>query len=174
MPRRRELKGVTINFAKLLNGRNNDYLGYWAVGQLSLLVQQNNVESITFDLVTLSNSFGSHQALEMCQQMKAELNRLLEAQKIPFVWVKSVLVKFSFNQEYQEKYHYWGSALGKHYLISVAIETDLGYLNKALEGGNVNPHDPTKEHRSNRLQTNRLTKTPANNAGTDSQNTLAR
>ena len=153
MPRRRELKGITINFAKLLSGRNNDYLGYWAVGQLSLLAQRNSVESITLDLLTLSNSLDSPQTLEIFQQMKAELHRLLEAQKIPCVWVKSVSVEFSFNQEYQEKYHYWRSALGKHYLVAVEIETDLGYINKALEGGNVNPHDPSKEHRSNRLLT---------------------
>jgi hypothetical protein len=153
MPRRRELKGITINFAKLLSGRNNDYLGYWAVGKLSLLAQENNVESITFDLLNLNNSFDSPLVLEMCQQMKAELDRLLGAHKIPLVWAKSVLVEFSFNQEYQEKYHLWRSALGKHYLVSVEIETDLGYINKALEGGNVNPHDPTKEHRSNRLLT---------------------
>lgn len=153
MPRRRELKGITINFAKLLSGRNNDYLGYWAVGQLSLLAQKNSVESITIDLLSLSNSLDSPQTLEMFQQMKAELNRLLEAQNIPCVWVKSVSVEFSFNQEYQEKYHYWRSALGKHYLVAVEIETDLGYINKALEGGNVNPHDPSKEHRSNRLLT---------------------
>lgn len=152
MARRRELKGITINFAKLLSGRNNDYLGYWAVGQLFLLAQENNVESITLDLLNLNSSICSPQMLDMCQQMKAELNRLLEAQKIPFVWVKSVSVEFSFNQEYQEKYHYWRSALGKHYLVAVKIETDLGYINNALEGGNVNPHDPTKEHRSNRLR----------------------
>jgi len=153
MPRRRELKGITINFAKLLSGRNNDYLGYWAIGQLFLLAEKNNIESITFDLLNLSKCLGSPQVLEMCQQMKAELDRLVEAQKIPYVWVKSVSISFSFNQEYQEKYHYWRSALGKHYLVAVEIETDLGYINKALEGGNVNPHDPSKEHRSNRLLT---------------------
>ena len=134
MARRRELKGITINFSKLLSGRNNDYLGYWAVGQLSSLAQDNNVESITLDLLNLNNSIGSPQVLDMCQQMKAELNRLLVAHKIPCVWVKSVSVQFSFNQEYQEKYHYWRSALGKHYLVAVKIETDLGYVNKALEG----------------------------------------
>ena len=155
MPRRRELKGITINFAKLLSGRNNDYLGYWAVGQLFLLAQENNVESITLDLLALRNSLNSPQLFEMCQQMKAQLDRLLKAQKTPLEWVKSVSVEFSFNQEYQEKFHYWRSALGKHYLVAVEIETDLGYINKALEGGNVNPHDPTKEHRSNRLLTSR-------------------
>mgnify|MGYP006158381287 CR=1 FL=1 len=155
MPRRRELKGITINFAKLLSGRNNDYLGYWAVGQLSLLAQENSVESITLNLLTLQSSLNSPQVLEMCQQMKAQLDRLLEAQKISCAWVKSVSVEFSFNQEYQEKFHHWRSALGKHYLVAVEIETDLGYLNKALEGGNVNPHDPSKEHRSNRLLTSR-------------------
>jgi len=51
----------------------------------------------------------------MCQQMKAEIDRLRETQKIPCVWGESVPVKFSFTQEYQEKYHYWRSALGKHF-----------------------------------------------------------
>lgn len=40
MPRRRELKGITANFSKRLSGRNNDYLGYWSLGQLSLLTQK--------------------------------------------------------------------------------------------------------------------------------------
>lgn len=94
MPRRRELKGITINFAKLLSGRNNDYLGYWAVGQLSLLAQTNKVESISLDLSNLNNSIDSPQALEICQQMTTKLNRLLEPHKIPNAWIKSISVEF--------------------------------------------------------------------------------
>ncbi|OKY26188.1 hypothetical protein [Thalassotalea sp. PP2-459] len=147
MPRRRELKGITINFAKLLSGRNNDYLGYWAVGQLSLLAQENRVSSITLDLLNSNNSLDLPALVEMCQPMKTELDRLLAAHKIPYEWVKSVVVEFSFNQEYQEQYHLWRSALGKHYLVSLKIETDLGYLNEAVQGGNVNPHNPANEQR---------------------------
>jgi hypothetical protein len=47
------------------------------------------------------------------------------------------------------KYHYWRSGLGEHYLVQLKIETDLGYVNSATEGGNVRPHDPKKEQRRN-------------------------
>jgi hypothetical protein len=151
MPRRRELKGIATNFAQLLSGRNNDYLGYWAVGQLSLLAQENNLDSIFFDLINFKISVDLPALVAMCHSMKNELNRLLDAHKIPNTWVKSVSVEFSFNEEYQEQYHFWRSALGKHYLVNLNIETDLGYINSVVVGGNVNPHDPTKEHQSNRF-----------------------
>ncbi|WP_125253429.1 hypothetical protein [Pseudoalteromonas sp. J010] len=79
--------------------------------------------------------------------MSSEITRILKAHKLPDEWVKSISAKFSFNQEYQEKYHYWRSELGKPYLVQVEIETNLGYVNKATQGGNVQPHDPLKEQR---------------------------
>ncbi|WP_022945161.1 hypothetical protein [Pseudoalteromonas ruthenica] len=147
MPRRRELKGVVNNLSELLSGRNNDYLGYWAVGQLFLLAQEHGVDSLTLNLIDCKSDIVSPVLVDMCQSMKSEMNRMLAAHQIPREWVKSVSAKFSFNQEYQEKYHYWRSAIGKPYLVQVEIETDLSYINKATQGGNVQPHDPSKEHR---------------------------
>jgi hypothetical protein len=149
MPRRRELKGICLNFSELLNSRNNDYLGYWAIGQLCLLAQKEGVNSISFSLVDLSNSIHTAEAELMCKQMKSYLYTILSAHKIPENWVKSVLVKFSFNQEYQSKYHYWGSAIGSHYLLQLTIETDLGHIDTMVQGGNVKPHDPSKEQGRN-------------------------
>jgi len=39
MARRTEFKGIVRNFTHMLNGRNNDHLGYWAIGQLCLLAK---------------------------------------------------------------------------------------------------------------------------------------
>ncbi|PCK32385.1 hypothetical protein [Pseudoalteromonas piscicida] len=147
MPRRREFKGIVKNLAELLSGRNNDYLGYWGVGQLFLLDQEHGVDTISLDLIICKGDISSPLLADMCQSMKSEMNRILNAHKLPSEWVKSVSAKFSFNQEYQEKYHYWRSSLGKPYLVQVEIETDLGYVNKATQGGNVKPHDPSKEQR---------------------------
>ncbi|NUZ12869.1 hypothetical protein HUZ36_18990 [Pseudoalteromonas sp. McH1-7] len=147
MPRRREFKGIANNLAELLSGRNNDYLGYWAVGQLFLLAQDHEVDMISLDLINCKGDIRSPLLEDMCQYMSSEITRILTAHKLPDEWVKSISAKFSFNQEYQEKYHYWRSALGKPYLVQVEIETDLGYVNKATQGGNVKPHDPLKEQR---------------------------
>jgi hypothetical protein len=149
MPRRRELKGICLNFSELLNCRNNDYLGYWAVGQLCLLAKNEGVNSISLNLVNSSNSLSNPEVELMNKQMKGYLDKILNAHKIPHNWIKSVLVKFSFNQEYQHKFHYWGSAIGNHYLLQLTIETDLGYINSAIQGGNVKPHDPSKEQGRN-------------------------
>lgn len=147
MPRRREFKGIVKNLAELLSGRNNDYLGYWAVGQLSLQAKEHGVNTISLDLINGKSDISSPLLVDMCQSMQSAMNRILNAHKLPKEWIKSASVKFSFNQEYQEKYHYWRSALGTPYLVQVEIETDLGYVNKATQGGNVKPHDPSKEQR---------------------------
>ncbi|MBU1219482.1 hypothetical protein KKF34_03700 [Myxococcota bacterium] len=34
MPRRKEFKGIAENLAKWCVSRNNDFSGYWAIGQL--------------------------------------------------------------------------------------------------------------------------------------------
>ena len=149
MPRRRELKGICLNFSELLNCRNNDYLGYWAIGKLCLLAKNESVNSISLNLVNFSNSLDSAEVVLMGKQMRSYLDRILNAHKIPNDWVKSVSVKFIFNPEYQHKYHYWGSALGNPYLLQLIIETDLGYINSAIQGGNIKPHDPSKEQRRN-------------------------
>ncbi len=149
MPRRREFKGIVKNLAKFLSGRNNDYLGYWAVGQLFMLTQKHKVETISLDLINCKGDISSSLLDDMCQSMNSEMDRILNAHKLPNEWVKSVSVKFSFNQEYKEKYHYWRSALGKPYLVQVEIETDLGYVYKTTQGGNVKPHDPLREQRRN-------------------------
>ncbi|TMP20529.1 hypothetical protein, partial [Pseudoalteromonas ruthenica] len=115
-------------------------------GQLFILAQEHGVDSLTLNLIDCKSDIVSPVLVDMCQSMKSEVNRMLAAHQIPREWVKSVSAKFSFNQEYQEKYHYWRSALGKPYLVQVEIETDLGYINKATQGGNVQPHDPSKEH----------------------------
>lgn len=147
MPRRRELKGITLNFTKLLNQRNNDFLGYWAVGQLCLIAQENDVDSIKLDLVNYKSNLNLPTLVSMCQVMRTNLNRMLDAHKIPEKWIQAISVEFRFNQEYEKEYHYWRSALGEPYLVQLKIETDLAYVHSAIQGGNVRPHDPKKEQR---------------------------
>lgn len=147
MPRRRELKGITLNFTKLLNQRNNDFLGYWAVGQLCLIAQENNVDSIKLDLVNFTSNLNLPTLVLMCKVMRTNLNRILDAHTIPEKWIQAVSAEFRFNQEYEKKHHYWRSALGEPYLVQLKIETDLAYVHSAIQGGNVRPHDPKKEQR---------------------------
>lgn len=58
----------------------------------------------------------------MAQKVEGHLKKC----GIPKTWIGSCTVTYKFNTEYIRKYHYWGSALGTHFLCSITIETDLG------------------------------------------------
>ena len=147
MARRREFKGIVRNFAYMLNSRNNDHLGYWAIGKLCLLAEQDKVSSLSIDLLSLEN-VGIEKSLEpFANSMSNLLHKMLSSHRIPTSWLNSAVVTLHFNEHYQKKYHYWRSALGSPYLVVFEITSDLGKASKQTFGGNVNPHDPRKEQR---------------------------
>lgn len=147
MARRSEFKGIVRNFAHMLNNRNNDHLGYWAIGQLCLIAEQGNISSISINLLEVEHS-GVKNCLEpFAKSMRELLIKMLNSHKIPSSWLKSANVTFSFNEQYQKQYHYWRSALGSPYLVTLEITSDLGKVYKQTFGGNVNPHDPRREQR---------------------------
>lgn len=147
MARRSEFKGIVRNFAHMLNNRNNDHLGYWAMGQLCLLAEQENISSFSINLLEVESNCVENSLVPFAKSMRKLLIKMLNSHKIPSSWLKSANVTFSFNEQYQKQYHYWRSALGTPYLVTLEITSDLGQVYKQIFGGNVNPHDPRREQR---------------------------
>ena len=147
MARRSEFKGIVRNFAHMLNNRNNDHLGYWATGQLCLLAQKQNISSISINLLEIEHNSEINHLEPFAKSIRKTLINMLNSHKIPSSWLRSATVTFSFNEQYQNQYHYWRSALGSPYLVTLEITADLGKVYKQTFGGNVNPHDPLKEQR---------------------------
>lgn len=73
--------------------------------------------------------------------------RLLAANELPEAWVKSILLVFLFNEQYQKKYHGWRMSIGKPMILRVQIKTDLGGIYESENGCNCLPHNPLKEQR---------------------------
>jgi hypothetical protein len=128
MARRSEFKGIVRNFAHMLNSRNNDFLGYWATGQLYFNAEQEEVTSISLNLLKVESQLSSKTLEAFANNMLHFFVEMLTAHKIPLSWVKSAFVIFSFDQPYQKQYHYRRSALGKPYLLTLEITSDLGKL----------------------------------------------
>ena len=137
MARRSEFKGIVRNFAHMLNNRNNDHLGYWA----------KNISSISINLLEIEHNSVKNHLEPFAKSIRKSLINMLNSHKIPSSWLTSATVTFSFNEQYQKQYHYWRSALGSPYLVTLEITSDLGKVYKQTFGGNVNPHDPLKEQR---------------------------
>ena len=147
MARRKEFKGIAKNIAQWSLTRNNDYSGYWAIGQLYKLSHEQKNNTISVNLLSSQFPFESEIFPTLCDGLNAIVKRQMYKNAIPESWLKSILVKFHFEAPYQHKYHVWGSALGKPMVCSVSIVTDLGRVYTGESGCNCWLHNPAKESR---------------------------
>ena len=149
MARRKQLKGIANNLVQWSMSRNFDYQGYWAVGQFYAHVDESISNELVVDLVE-DFVFIEPENRKFCTAL-SDLSRVmkneLESNKIPDWWIEKARVTFRFNEEYQSKYHFFGSALGKPFVCSVELKSDLGETYKKEGGCNVWIHNPKRESR---------------------------
>jgi len=83
MALRRELKGIANAINESFINRNNDFKGYWTIGQLKSLALDNGITSMTFPLMLSRANFTSGlQSYTVCHYAKT-LKLLLIKQKLP-------------------------------------------------------------------------------------------
>ena len=83
MARRSEFKGIVRNFAHMLNNRNNDHLGYWAMGQLCLLAEQENISSVSINLLEVESNCVENSLDPFAKSMRKLLIKMLNSHKFP-------------------------------------------------------------------------------------------
>lgn len=150
MARRKQLKGVAGNLLQWSLSRNFDCNGYWAVGQLYAYAEENNTNELVIELVNnyVPNEVVGIKFSEAFNLLLRCFQRDLESLKIPDWWVKNAKIIFTFDTEYQNKYHFWASALGgKPAMCKVIIITDQDRTYTKESGCNVWVHNPKKEDR---------------------------
>ncbi|MDF1690623.1 MAG: hypothetical protein P1U35_13550 [Cycloclasticus sp.] len=151
MARRKQLKGVAGSLVQWCMSRNFDYQGYWAIGQLYAHAQAMGVNELIVNPIdkSMKPKPVNEKFIGAFEAFSNILNKTLKANEIPSSWIQDIRLVLQFNQEYQHKYHYWGSALGKPFICSVEITTDLGKKFKVENGCNIWVHNPKRESRRN-------------------------
>ena len=147
MGNHREFKGIIYDLSRVYNSRNNDFLGYWAIGQLCLIAEKKKVDELTLDLVTGGTIPKSRALSKICIKMKQHLDRQMEIRSIPRTWLNEAIFKINFNADYEKQFHYWRSAWGYPYTFELFLKTDTGKIHIEKRGGNCVPHNPLKERR---------------------------
>lgn len=111
MARRKQLKGVAGNLVQWCLSRNFDHEGYWAVGQLYANAKENGSNECVIYLVNeyVLNEGTGIKYSETIKLLSRILQRDLDSLKIPDWWIKDAKVTFSFDTDYQKKYHLWAS-----------------------------------------------------------------
>ena len=151
MARRRELGSIASGIIGSFNSRNNDVNGYWGIGKLYLYVQNMESKSIQINLLDKTLSPPSKEFIKLLDDYHSMLLSQFSRRGIPLDWIVSAKITVTFESEYQHKYHFWRSALGKPCICSCEIVDDNGRIHKAVTGNNCLPHNPLREQRSTRV-----------------------
>jgi hypothetical protein len=151
MARRRELGSIASGIIGSFNSRNNDIEGYWGIGKLYKLVALREKKTVLIDLKSRVMSPTSNEFDVMLTFYHNMLTRLLEKHKITLAWVTSVSISVEFESTYEDKYHYWRSALGNPCKLKCEILDDNGRKHNAYAYNNCRPHDPSRESQSSRV-----------------------
>jgi hypothetical protein len=146
MARRSQFRGVAHNLVQWSLSRNNDYLGYWALGQLYSFAIQKNCREITFNIIENCIYPETHAFFELHASYFNIITNNAHKNGIWMAWLKEAKIIFKFDVEYQDKYHFFGSALGEPMTCTVVLTTDLGRKYCFTSGCNIRPHDPKREY----------------------------
>ncbi|EBR2768518.1 hypothetical protein B5V48_22140, partial [Salmonella enterica] len=97
MARRIELRGIANALNESFVSRNNDFKGYWTIGQLKLLAINYNLTTMDFSLTPPINAphFNLIHYVEL--HYAAMLGHLLRKQQIPDIWVSEASITLDFN-----------------------------------------------------------------------------
>ena len=145
MARRSQFNGVAHNLVKWSLSRNNDYCGYWAIGQLYSFAIDNNCQEVTLDILGHNIAPETHKFLEIITTHYNIIAQIFNKNGMPLNWLKEVKVHFKFDVEYQDKYHFFGSALGSPMTCTIELVSDLGKSYNFTDGCNIRLHDPKRE-----------------------------
>jgi len=147
MPRRKELKGIAIDFGQSVNSRNNDHLGYWATGQICLIAANVGANRVTLDILKSSAVPNSSTLIEVCGSMRRKLIQLLRSHRLPLEWLESATLEICFDQEHEERNRHKGTSIGFLYSFKLTLVSDLGSTYEAKGGGSCLPHNAERELR---------------------------
>ncbi len=151
MASRKELKNIAGGIIGSFNSRNNDVDGYWGIGKLYSFAMSKDTDTVTLDL---TNETISPKTTEFDSLIKFYRNMLisqLKARHIPYDFLDKVEITVRFEQQYQKKYHWWRSALGKPCTCTCEIIDNRGGKRSVINGNNCRPHDSAMESRSTRV-----------------------
>lgn len=148
MASRKEMGALVNDLTQSLNSRNHDYLGYWATGQLYQLAKDNGLLQVKIDVLNKILEPCSGRMKGILEIYREKLEKQLSARRIKQGTVSSFTLEFAFEQERDEILHSWLS-VGKPYILSVSIKSNLDHIYSGKAGGYCKPHDKMKEQRRN-------------------------
>ena len=147
----RKFKFLVANFAELLSYRKNDYLEYWAVGQLYGHAIKSKSERVSIDLS--AGTIIPHDPYfdDLVEIYRNQINNEISKAGIEDTEISRIRIDYRFEIDVEkERKKVKGYRFGHKllpYLVSVSVVSVNRLVYKHTAGGFCVPHHPLKEQR---------------------------
>lgn len=150
MARRSELKGIANGINESFVSRNNDFNGYWSIGQIKSFALDNGLTSVTFPLTFPMTNPASNLQIYTVHRYAEMLKNLLSKQKLPDLWVRNAIIKIDFNANLKHAKLYEDTILGEPFQCTCKITDDTERDYSSIIYGRCLPHSVVRELKSTR------------------------
>ena len=141
---RKALKGIAADVAASFISRNNDADGYWAIGKLHALAREHSTAKILIDLSGQLSGMLSEFA-SIARKYGSMIDTQTAAKGLR-VRSSQIEIEFDLPKTWQ------CSADETRFTCAVTIVDDRGQAWIRKASGCSHPHDPKRERRSSRVQ----------------------
>ena len=150
MARRCELKGIVNALNGSFVSRNNEFGGYWSIGQLKLLALNGGLTSLAIPL-SMSEANTPYDLQRYTVHRYANLlESLLNKQQIPCFWVCKAVIMIDFNANAEHARSFEHTTVGEPFQCTCQITDDLGRDYSSINYGRCLPHSVERELKSTR------------------------
>ncbi|HDC4351961.1 TPA: hypothetical protein O8L21_003290 [Enterobacter cloacae] len=150
MARRVELRGIANALNESFVSRNNDFKGFWTIGQLKLLAINNNLSTMVFSLTPPENVPHCNLRHYVVLHNAAMLTHLLRKQQIPDFWISEASITIDLNVNTDHDYLNGYSTSGEPFKCRCQIIDDTGRSYSSVVYGRCQAHSSVKELKSTR------------------------
>ncbi|WP_093552791.1 hypothetical protein [Pseudoduganella namucuonensis] len=156
MPRRNELRCIGSGLLHSFVSRNNDLVGYWALGKLYLHAKRVGKTSITLDLLrettlpSLTHLYKTHDFALINARYQSMLDELLARRAVPKTWLSGALMSIEFESKTAAPTYLKIGRDAAAYTCTLTLVDDLGNQHILRAAGWCRPHNPSLETRSTR------------------------
>jgi hypothetical protein len=138
--------GVANDFVHWFLSRNNDAGGYWAVGKLRLLCEQNDFNSLNLKIWPLTMHPSAEPTSDWAQSYSQVLSAFMVGHRFPKTWLVSGSLALEFEPTNGVR-EIGNSEAGTRFQSTLELVTDIGKKYYASGAGNCLPHNPNIERR---------------------------
>ena len=150
MARRVELRGIANALNESFVSRNNDFKGFWTIGQLKLLAINNNLSAMLFPLTPHKSAPHRNLRHYVALHYATMLAHLLRKQLIPDFWISEASITIDFNVNAELEHLNECSTSGEPFKCHCQIIDDNGRSYSSVVYGRCNAHSPLKGLKSTR------------------------